>query len=94
MKNVPFSKQGSTICCYLSPTLNKLSSIIHRNLFLLYMNQEVKNVFTSGSVESFKSARKISSYLVRAKLYPLERNVGSEKCRKSRCEVLNFEKIA
>ena len=41
---------------------------------------------------SFRSARKISSYLVKAKLYPLERKVGSEKCGKSRCEVcLNIE---
>ena len=41
---------------------------------------------------SFRSARKISSYLLRAKLYPLEEKVGSEKCGKSRCEVcLNIE---
>ena len=36
---------------------------------------------------SFKSARKLSSYLVRAKLYPLNRSVGSFKCNKSRCEI-------
>ena len=36
---------------------------------------------------SYRSARKISSYLVRAKIYPLERKFGSEKCGKSRCEV-------
>ena len=51
------------------------------------MNQEVKNVFTPGPIVSYRSARKISSYLVRAKLYPLERKVGPEKCGKSRCEV-------
>ena len=51
------------------------------------MNQEDKNVFTPGSIVSYRSARKISSYLVRAKFYPLERKVGSEKCGKSRCEV-------
>ena len=56
------------------------------------MNQEVKNVFTPGPIVSYRSARKISSYLVRAKLYPLERKVGSEKCGKSRCEVcLNIQ---
>ena len=38
---------------------------------------------------SFGSARKIRDYLVRAKLYPLEQNVGSRKCNKSRCEVCN-----
>ena len=30
---------------------------------------------------------KISSYLVRARLYPLDRVVGSTKCGKKRCEV-------
>ena len=46
-----------------------------------------KFVFTPGPIVSCRNARKISSYLVRAKLYPLERKVGSEKCGKSRCEV-------
>ena len=36
---------------------------------------------------SFRSARKISSYLVRAKLYPLERRVGSFKCWGRRSQV-------
>ena len=34
----------------------------------------------------FRTPRKISSYLVRAKLYPLERIVESRKCGK-KCEV-------
>ena len=36
---------------------------------------------------SFHSARKLSSYLVRAKLYPTERIVGSYKCGGKRYEV-------
>ena len=60
---------------------------MHRNLCPLYINQEVKNVFTPGPIMSYRIARKISSYLVRAELYPLERKVGSEKCGKSRCEI-------
>ena len=51
------------------------------------MNQEVKNIFTPGPIVSNRSARKISSYLVREKLYPLERKGGSKKCGKSRREV-------
>ena len=38
---------------------------------------------------SFRSARKIKDYIVRAKPYPLERYVVSRKCSKSRCEVCN-----
>ena len=36
---------------------------------------------------SFRSVRKISSYLVRAKLYLLERRVGSFSCEGRRCQV-------
>ena len=35
----------------------------------------------------FSSAAKISSYLIRAKLYPEERNKGFLKCGSKRCEV-------
>ena len=51
------------------------------------MNQETKKVFSPRPIVSFMSPRKISSYLVRAKLYPLDRVVGSTKCGKKRCEV-------
>ena len=44
-------------------------------------------MFTPKSMISFRSARKLSSYLVRAKLYPTERTVGSYKCGGKRCEV-------
>ena len=38
------------------------------------MNEDVKSVFTPALMISFRSARKRSSYLVRAKIYLLERN--------------------
>ena len=37
------------------------------------MNEDVKSVFTPAPMISFRSARELSSYLVRAKLYSLER---------------------
>ena len=40
---------------------------------------KLKGYLPPKSVISFRSARKISSYLVRAKLYPNERTVGSYK---------------
>ena len=49
------------------------------------MNEDVKNVFTPPPMISFRSARKLSSYLVRAKLYPLERTIGSVQCKGKRC---------
>ena len=40
---------------------------------------------------TFRSSRKLSSYLVRTKLYPLERVTGSCKCHgKRRAMCLNF----
>ena len=51
------------------------------------MNDEVKKTFTPSLMISFRSSRKISSYIARAKLYPPERTVGSHKCGKKRCEV-------
>ena len=50
-----------------------IGKIINKNLSLLYMNNEVKKAFTSKPMISFRSTRKMSSYLVRAKLYPEER---------------------
>ena len=89
MQKVHFSKQGQKskkvekgvpfVVTY-HPLLNKLSSILHRNLYLLYMNQDVKNVFIPGPIVLYRSVRKISSYLVRAKLYPWDRKVSSVKC--------------
>ena len=34
---------------------------------------------------SFRNAKKLSGYLVRAKLYPIERTVGSFKCNGKSC---------
>ena len=51
------------------------------------LDKEIKKVFPVAPIVSFKSAQKLSSYLVRAKLYPLERTVGSFKCNKHQCEV-------
>ena len=41
------------------------------------MNEDVKSLFTPAPMISFRTARKLSSYLVRATLYPLERTVSS-----------------
>ena len=56
--------------------LKSLSKIISKNLHMVYMDEEVKGVFTPGTMISFRSSRKLSSYLVRAKLYPTERWLG------------------
>ena len=69
------------------PLLQNIGRVFHRHLDLLYTDQEVERVFTPGPMASFRSARKISSDFIRAKLYPLERHVGSFKCGSRRCQV-------
>ena len=51
------------------------------------MSGEAKAILSPEPMVSFRSASRIRSYLVRAKLYPLERCVGSRQYKKRRCEV-------
>ena len=46
------------------PKLKSMKKVINKYLDLLYMDNEVKRVFTSKLMISFRSARKLSSYLV------------------------------
>ena len=79
-KDIPF------IVTY-HPLLKQLEGILRSNKYLLNMNAEEKQTFTPVPMVSYRSARKLSSYLVRAKLYPIDRIVGSKGCGKKRCEV-------
>ena len=50
------------------------------------LKEYLHRVFTPGPMISFGSARKLSSYLVRAKLYPLERTFVSVQCKGKWCQ--------
>ena len=67
--------------------LKTVGTILYKHLYLLHMDKEVKKVFPVAPIVSFKSAQKLSSYLVRAKFYPLQKTAGSFRCNKPRCEV-------
>ena len=71
------------------PKLREIASIMKKYQNILYQDETVKRVFTPFPMVSYRNARKLSSYLVRAKLYPLERKRGSYKCGSSRCQVCN-----
>ena len=58
------SKNGVLFMVTYHPLLNSLYGIISKNLYLLDMDQRVKEVFSSQPMVSFCSARKSSSYLV------------------------------
>ena len=67
--------------------------IINRNIYLLNMNEETKKVISPRPMVSFRIPRKIYSCLVRAKLCPLDRVVGSSKCGKKMCEVVLYNRF-
>ena len=76
-------------CKFIVATQTKIILFVNNIYIYIYI---YIYVFTPGPIVSYKSARKISSYIARAKRYPLERKVSSEKCGKSRCEVcLNIQ---
>ena len=81
------TQKGMPLVVTYHPLLKSLSSIVNNNIYLLHMDQEVKRTFTPQPMVSDRSARKLSSYLVRAKLYRIERKVGSCKCKSKCCEV-------
>ena len=75
------TQKGIRLVMTYQSLLKSLSSIVNNNIYLLHMDQEVKRTFTPQPMVSYRSARKLSSYLVRAKLYPIERKVGLCKCK-------------
>ena len=75
------------------PNFKNLCFLIRKNLQFLYADPETKRVFTPAPFVSFRSARNLKSFLVRSKVYPLERKVGSAKCNGKRCQFcLNINK--
>ena len=69
--------------------LKKIAEIMKKLEHLLYQNESVKRVFTPPPMVSYHSARKLSSYLVCAELYLLEKKRSSYKCGNLRCLVCN-----
>ena len=69
-------KKGIPFVITYHPSLKNIGRIINQNIYILYINEDVKSVFTPAPMISFRGTRKLSSYLVRTKLYPLERTVG------------------
>ena len=87
--------KGVPLVIAFHPKFHLIGQLLNKHLHILYMDQETKNVFRLGPMATFRSARKLSSYLVKAKLYPIERIVISHKCKGKRCEVcLNIQETS
>ena len=79
--------KGILLVITYHPFLKNFASVIKKHFYILYLSKEVKEIFTPGPMVSFRGARKLGSYLVKTKLYPIERSVGSFKCNGKRCQV-------
>ena len=85
---------GVPLVVTYNPRLSKLGNIIRKHLPILYSNTEAKTVFSPAPFVSFRSGYSLTNHLVRAKVYPLERKVGSHKCGRSRCQTCNNVQIS
>ena len=56
---------------------------------LLYQDEYIKQVLTPPPMVFYCIARNLNSYLVSAKIYPLESKRSSCRCDNSRCAVCN-----
>ena len=84
------TEKGITFCNHISPQIKILQKMIDKNLYLFHMNREVKKAFKPKPMISCKSSDKINSYLVQAKLYPINRIVGCYKCGSKHWEVCKY----
>ena len=73
------------MCLLLQHIIPNLDKLIKNLQLFLYSDSEVKRVFSPAPIVSSRSARKIKAYIVRSKLYPIEKKVESGN---SRCQVL------
>ena len=76
------SVTGVPLVIIYHPKLTEIASIMKKYQNILYQDETVKPVFTPFPMVSYRNARKLSSCLVHAKLYPLEPKRGS-------CQVCN-----
>ena len=78
---------GVPLVVTYNSAFKNLFQVIRKNLQLLYADERVKKVFSPAPFIFFRSTRNLKSYLVKGKIYPLERKVVSEKCKGKRCLV-------
>ena len=81
------SEQGMPFVAAYHPKLKDLDKLIKNVQFFSYSDSEVQRDFSPTPIVSHRSVRKIKDYIVRSKLYPIERKVGSYRCGNSRCQV-------
>ena len=80
-------ENGLPLVVNYSPAFRNLSTTLRKIFDILYSDAEVRTVFTPSPFVVDRSTRNFKRFLVRSKVYPLERTVGSSKCGSKRCQV-------
>ena len=80
-------QSGIPLVLPYNPVFRNLSTTLRKNFNILYSDAEVRTVFTQSPFVTYRSARNLTSFLVRSKVYPLKRTVTSSKCASKRCQV-------
>ena len=81
------SEQGVPFVAKYHPKLKDLGKLIENLELFLNSDSEVRRDFSPAPIVSYRNARKIKDYIVRSKLYPIERKVGSYRCGNPRCRL-------
>ena len=76
---------GITFIVTYHPHLKHLGKLIQNNIKHLYADVKVRFVFTHVPFASFRTACNLRSHLVRSKLYPLKRKMGSRTWKFKGC---------
>ena len=74
------------------PKVKELGKLIRDLLPFWYSDEEVQKFFSCLPIVSYRSARKIKNYIVRSKLYPVEKKVWCQGCgsfRRQVCKSIN-----
>ena len=81
------SEQGVCFVATYHPKLTDLGKLIKHLQLFLDSGREVQSFFSPAPIVSYGSAKKIKNYIVRSKLYLIERKIVSYRCGNSRCQV-------
>jgi hypothetical protein len=66
-------KTGVPLSIAFHPLLKNFGLVIKKNVHILYLDIEARNVFTPEPFTAFRTSRNLRSYLVRAKVPPFKR---------------------
>ena len=79
--------RGIPLIVTYHPNLSNFGSVMRKHAHLLQQTAEMKCLFKLAPFVSFRTGYSLRNHLVRAKVPPLNREVGSAKCGRKRCMV-------